>query len=352
MDEFDQLAEIAEHAGAGIAVEIRPHRAHREAKLGEHLLQFEHLRRRPVRERKEAMAVGLRGQRLAAAGQKQPCAFQRIGRIGLDRVERTQQARRQWMAQIVMDDVERQLFARGGLAQKRNAPLVGIDNGDAPGKIVLAQRAAQQADRDRHRIVVAEQQHALALQRAVLQHQQRAAHRGVGHAGRLVQRDVDRRRAGDDLRQPLDLGFERIRDDDAMPGADSAGDVELRGPHAEIALDEIAAVAGQRQPLLAFEQAGLFQLAAHRARHRQRQPRLARGILQAQRAGAVDRAQQRLDTGGSLAQTRRLRYQVQNRRRGHYCLISLAIRLTSTHLHQLRVGPAFGSVLAKGAYRC
>ena len=98
--------------------------------------------------------------------------------------------------------------------------------------------------------------------------------------------------------------------------------------HAEVALDEFAPVAGQRQPLLAFEQPGLFQLAPHRARDRKRQPRLARGILQAQRAGAVDGAQQCLDAGGSLAQTRRLRYQLQNRRRGHYFLISLAIRLT------------------------
>ena len=195
-----------------------------------------------------------------------------------------------------MDGLERQLFARGGIAQKRQPPLVGVDHGDAAGQIgfgqvVLAQRAAEQADRDRHRIVVAEQQHAFALERAVLQHQQRAAHRGVGAAGRLVQRDVDRRRVRDDLRQPLDLGLQRIRNDDAMSGAGGTGDVELRA-HAEIALDEFAAVAGQRQPLLAFEQAGLFQLAAHRARHRQRQPCLARGILQAQRAGTVDRAQQ------------------------------------------------------------
>ena len=47
------------------------------------------------------------------------------------------------MAQIVMDDVERQLFARGGIAQKRNAPLVGIDDGDAAGEIARVARSAR-----------------------------------------------------------------------------------------------------------------------------------------------------------------------------------------------------------------
>ena len=256
-----------------------------------------------------------------------------------------------------MDDLERQLFARGGIAQKRQRRSSASTTVTPRVRSPLARSFLRSARPSRPiaidtEIVVAEQQHALALERAVLQHQQRAAHRGVGAAGRLIQRDIDRRRAGDDFRQTFDLGLKRIRDDDAMSGAGRAGDVELRS-HAEIALDEFAAVAGQRQPLLAFEQPGLFQLAPHRARDRKRQPRLARGILQAQRAGAVDRAKQSRDAGGSLAQTRRLRYQLQNRRRGHYFLISLAIRLTRALSHtpvsnaswaSIRIGPDRRSV--------
>ena len=68
-----------------------------------------------------------------------------------------------------------------------------ISNTVKPSRQRLAgEQAAEQADCERHRIVVAEDGDTAAFQRAGAIHQRRAAHRGFRRARRLVERDVGR----------------------------------------------------------------------------------------------------------------------------------------------------------------
>ncbi len=178
--------------------------------------------------------------------------------------------------------------------------------------LALDQRAADESDRDRQRIVVAENEDLPAFEIAMLQHQYRAQDCGLRRAGRLIESDVDRRRPRDDGFEALDLGHQPRRNDDAASGAGRAQQI-MRYAEPEHLLDEGASFVRQRKPMLALQQPGLFELAPDRGRDRQRQPRFARRILQPQRSGAVDRAQHRRDAGRAFAQPRRARDGVEDR---------------------------------------
>src|SRR3954469_13869208 len=95
-------------------------------------------------------------ERLDAAAHEQRCTGEGVGRIGLKTVEGARKLRREGIAQIMRHDLDGKADRAGGLLEEGDAFGIDFEYGQPPRQFLSREYAAEQSDRERDRIVIAE----------------------------------------------------------------------------------------------------------------------------------------------------------------------------------------------------
>lgn len=290
-------ADAAEDAAALVLVEVADVAVGDQAEFHDLPLHLQHLVRALAAEGEEDAVRRTGPQPLHGAGEEEPGALGRVGRVGHGDVVLPVELGGQRTAQIVLD---------------------GLDAGAEPGRRLLdviedlrrdvhdghplhdgpAEHVSHHGDGQGHQVVVTDQQQRTARQRPRREQREHPAHLRLGRAVRLVDRHVG---GGTGLReraQPRHRLVQHVGDDQLTAVAGAAGGVEDE-VHAQPG-DQIGAGIGQPRRTRLRDETPAAQLVAEGGHDRHGQARRTAQLLRGRRGEAAQGAQDGPHSGRTL----------------------------------------------------
>ncbi len=212
-----EVARAAEDAGADVLVEVPRQALDHEAALDDCVLERRCGAGPPRAEREEHVAPLV--ERVRRAGEEEPSARGRVGRIGDDGVELACQLLRQRPAEVVLDARDRKRRVCELNRQEADQRGVDVHHREPRDRRVRAEAVHEEAQRQAGQVVVAEQEHAAPDERAGLVDREQAAELRVHRAVALVELEPGGRAAAHGLRELAHEGLQLVGEDDPAGAA-------------------------------------------------------------------------------------------------------------------------------------